>query len=133
MIAIRVEGAVKKPGIYSVAEGTSVEEVLGRAKCHRDAILEAILLDTPLTEEQTIFIPDREYLAITATGCVKEEGVFHVPLGTRVSDLKKILPLLPDADRSLFRSRRYVRHLDHFSVERRKKKQSLEIKSHLPI
>lgn len=109
ILSIEVLGAVSKPGIYRVPEGTSLQEVLKRAKLKRFADTKEFALKEPLFTEKKIDIPLLKKIEVTVKGDGVEEKTLWLPIKTRVCSLKKKVRLKPRADLSFFSSRRFLK------------------------
>lgn len=56
LIAVRIQGAVKNPGIFNVKEGTKIKEVLDLSVLDEDADLSRIDLEKPVHKGQKLTI-----------------------------------------------------------------------------
>jgi len=110
LIEIRVTGAVRNPGVYTVQPGACLRKILKTAKIKKEANLEELHLNKPLIKSEAIEIPARKFFCIYITGEIENPGKYEVPVETRICDLKKILILNPSADKRVFKSKKRVKH-----------------------
>ncbi len=87
-IQVVIEGAVKKPGVYTVTQGTCLKKVLKQAKTTKQSDLKSLNLEKKIEVSERIFIPERENITIFILRDEKKE-ILQVPLNTRVCHLKK--------------------------------------------
>ena len=87
-IEISIDGAVEKPGKYSVKKGATLQEVLGKATPLPSANLKHLNLKRKLRIGQNIHIPTQEMITIYLQGIVNQPGAYNFPKGTRWVDLK---------------------------------------------
>ncbi|MBC7473983.1 MAG: SLBB domain-containing protein, partial [Candidatus Sericytochromatia bacterium] len=60
MAKVQVSGAVKKPGIYTVPQGTRLVDLLSKAGgLRKDAVLTDVNMTTPVTDGSNIFIASK--------------------------------------------------------------------------
>jgi competence protein ComEA len=60
-LAVYVVGAVRRPGVYRLAEGTRIEDALARAGgATRKADLTAVNLAAPLADGEQVLVPSRQ-------------------------------------------------------------------------
>jgi competence protein ComEA len=67
-IVVHVVGAVRRPGLYELPEGSRVDDAIGRAGgLKRKAALELVNLAAPVADGQQIVVPARAEAAAAAT------------------------------------------------------------------
>ena len=108
MVDVSIEGHVKKPGIYSVAKGTPVQTVLKKAIPKKNADIQSLPFKENISHSCSINVPCLQELSIRIEGELQNPGLFHVAVGTRISDLKQLVLLTPDADKKYFKKRRQL-------------------------
>lgn len=107
-VEVLIEGFVAKPGSRLVPLGTPLMDVVRKARPKRFADLSAIALDTRVTAPLRLEISKLTHFTVYVEGAVQFAGPQSVPVGTRLSDLKKILALTPEADLAFFKGRRFL-------------------------
>lgn len=108
-IDIYVKGAVTKEAIYHVRKNASLEEILAEIELKPDADLSSLKLDKILRHGQTVMIPSH-YIHITVTGAVLEEKVYTFPKKTKIRDVSSLIELHPEADLTIFKSKRQLKN-----------------------
>lgn len=108
-LAVRIEGAVKKPGTYWVAPGTKWEEIFRKAKLKPTADVEALMLSERVEEAGCLTVPERTSLTIFVKGAVQQEMAIEVPVDTRICDLKTYGLMADGADKAFFKRRRRLK------------------------
>jgi len=119
-VEVSVQGHVKKPGIYPIARGAPLAEVVRKAQPQKFANLRAIPVKELVTSSLELVIEPLCELLIQVDGAVKNSGPVSVPLGTRISDLKKILVLDEKADLSFFKKKRLLQDGEIVKIPLRK-------------
>lgn len=107
-VEVVIEGLVAKPGPRLVALGTPLADVVRKARPKRFADLSAVTPAARVTAPLHLEIPKLTHLTIHVEGAVLLAGSQSVPVGTRISDLRKILALTPEADLTFFEGRRLL-------------------------
>lgn len=75
-ITVYVSGAVKKPGVYTFAEGARIIEGINKAQPSSDAAMEYINLAEPMSDGQQIAVPRKNEVAQnTGTQQIGTNGV----------------------------------------------------------
>jgi DNA uptake protein ComE-like DNA-binding protein len=118
-ILVSISGAVKKPGAYRVAAGTPLEAVLKKAKPLPHAKLEGLPFQEPVESAKEIFVEELSEIVVFVSGAVQEPGELTLPAKSRVSDLKSKVVLSPDADKSYFRRRRWLKNGEKIEVPKK--------------
>lgn len=109
-VAITIDGLVSKPGTYLIELGTPLSEVLRKARPKRFADLSAIDPSLRITTPLQLHIAPLTHLTIHLQGAVQQPGPLTVPVGTRLSDLKKLTSLSKSADLAFLKKRRLLLH-----------------------
>jgi NADH:ubiquinone oxidoreductase subunit F (NADH-binding) len=86
-ISVRIEGAVKSPGIYKVHKGATVGDIVQLAGAADNADLKRMVVERKVREGQTIKVLAKEYITIYLKGAVKLPGATIVPKGTTMQEL----------------------------------------------
>lgn len=108
-ILIQIDGAVAKPGEYSVSSGTLIGEALKKSRPHPFADLKKIPLKEVIEAPLHIHVEELTEVQISVRGAVVEPVELKVPARTRICDLKSKVSLTAEADRSYFRRRKAVK------------------------
>lgn len=106
---IRIEGAVKKPGTYSVLPGTPLKKVLAKSQPHRFADLRSLDMTARVEGPLEIHLNELTAISIQIEGAVPVPFTISLPVGTKVSDLRTKIALNAEADLSIFKSRRLLK------------------------
>lgn len=107
-IDVKVSGAVVNSRVLHVRKGALVKEILDEIELKPDADLSNLKLDKPLRQGQKVLIPSH-FIHVTITGAVREAKVYVFPKKTKIRDISALLDLDPEADLSLFKSKRQLR------------------------
>lgn len=108
-ISISIEGAVSKPGIYSVPPGTRLGDVLKKSRPKRFANLRPIDLEQPVEADIALQISELTCIRVRVAGAISNPVELEVPAGTRLSDLKSKIQCTPLADGDFLKSRRLLK------------------------
>lgn len=108
-IEVSISGAVKRPGIYQLAAGAHLAELLALAEVDEQADMRRFSAKRVLRHNQSIHIRTKPMITIYLSGAVVNAGEVRVPQGTRLSDLKQQGLLLPQADAKVVANKRYLR------------------------
>jgi hypothetical protein len=118
-VDVTINGYVKKPGVYAIARGTPLGEALKKAFPKKFADLHAIPLDDPVSHPLVFNIECLKELLIHVEGAVQNPGQIRVAPGTRISGLKKIIPLSANADPAFFKKKRMVQDGETINIPSR--------------
>jgi hypothetical protein len=99
---------VRKPGIYSIAMGTPVQVILNKAFPKKNADLQSLSLKKIISQPCSIYVECLKELSICIEGEVLNPGLFRVPFGSRISDLKHLVSVSQNADLKYFKKRRLL-------------------------
>ena len=105
LVDVAIQGHVKRCGTYSVERGMPIGAVLRKAAPKKFADLRAISLKSPITAPLELKIECLKNLLIRIEGAVQNPGTIQVLPGTRILDLRKIVPLSREADLTFFKKR----------------------------
>ena len=116
LLPVQIDGAVKKPGIYPTLPGTPLKKVIMKSKPSRFADLKQLDLEARVEGPLTLHLTELTEIVIRVEGAVLTPCELTLPTGTRVKDLRAHIALQPDADLSLFKSRRLLKDGEIFQV-----------------
>ena len=115
-IVVEVSGCVRKQGLFRVEQNTSLRSVLERAKPTAVADLSNLDGDQILTESCRIKVPELSSIRVWVEGAVYPSKWVELPVGSRVSDLKRFVALEPNADKTFFKKRRILKNGERLKV-----------------
>jgi hypothetical protein len=118
IVELTVEGAVLKPGVYSVESGTPLGAALKKAKPDRSADLALFDLMRPIVSSETITVPVFERLTIHIEVAPGTFVPIQMPLKSRTSDLKKKLIELGLEVPSSLKGKRFLKNQEIFLQEK---------------
>lgn len=107
-IEIAVDGAVSKPGKYTVPAGTPVLEAVKKARPKPFADLKN--LQGPVHSAMIIRVEELKEIVVQVKGAVEQPVELVMPVKSRISDLKSKITLTPEADKAFFRRRRLLKN-----------------------
>lgn len=111
-----IEGAVAKPGVYSVLRGTVLKDVLKKSRPKRFADLRVLDLEQSVEEPMRIVVSELSVIRVFLSGAVKIPVELEVPAGTRVCQLKNKINCEPLADKGFFKSRRMLKDGEELEI-----------------
>jgi hypothetical protein len=114
-IRVTIEGAVVKPGTYTLPKGTVLNDLIALAEPRPDANLKGMKSKNRLKAGQFIHIPAQS-LTIFVEGAVETPGVIEVPKGIYLQDLPNFIQLLPEADLKSLQKKRKLKDHEHIVV-----------------
>ena len=118
-ILVTIDGAVKKPGLYSVPLGTTVGQIVRKAKPTRDANLKLVpckeVVDAPLH----LTIEPLEEIRVVVTGAIAETLEVTLPPGSRISDLKSKVIFTQETEKTFFRRKKLLKDGDQIVVPKK--------------
>lgn len=118
-IVVTVEGAVSKPGAYSVPSGTTVETVLRKARVKPFANLQTIPLHQIIEAPLHLNVEELAEITVSVCGAVVEPLDIVLPARARISDLKSKVSLSKEADKTFFRRRRMLKNGEKIEVPKK--------------
>ncbi|HSX25781.1 MAG TPA: SLBB domain-containing protein [Chlamydiales bacterium] len=119
MVAVLVEGAVRKPGIYQIIPGTPIQSVCKKAGLKRYADLKKIDLTARIEAPTHLVIQELSEIEVAIAGEVILPTQLRLPIGTRICDLKSKIQLTEQADSACFRSRRQLKDGEFFEIPKK--------------
>lgn len=118
-IWVSIEGAVAKPGRYSVLSGTPFKEVLRKAKPLPEANLRPFLSSQVVEEPLDLRIDALEEIIVYVGGAVAEPGPVALPPKSRICDLRSKISLTQEADKAFFRRKKRLRDGEKIEVPKK--------------
>jgi hypothetical protein len=115
-VEVNVQGQVAKPGLYPVAIGTPLSEVILKARPGRFADLSGIDPEARVRGPLRLELKVLEKLTIAVEGEIEAPGPLTVPVGTRVCDLKKYVTVKAGADLAFFKKRRLLNNGEKITI-----------------
>ena len=109
MAVVSIDGAVLKPGSYSVPLGTRLGEAIKKSRPKRFADLRSVDAAFLVNADISLSIAELSAIRIRIFGPGVDEAEFEVPTGTRVCDLRAKIRWLPRGDRGVLKSRRMLK------------------------
>lgn len=97
-IHISIQGAIAKPGDYTLKQGSTLGQLLDLVEPLPEADLSRQKRNKKLREGQHIYVPPKTMITIHLEGAVEQPGVVQVTKGTRMNELISKVALLPEAD-----------------------------------
>jgi len=97
-IDVVIDGHVKKPGVFSVIPGTPIGSVIKKAAPKKYANFREISMLDPILVPMKIDIKTLSDLRVRVIGELENPGEFQLEIGSRISDLKKIITLTEETD-----------------------------------
>jgi len=119
-ISIEISGAVGKPGLYTVPQGSTLSTVLRKVKLKPLADLFGFELGRALDESCSIEIPMLKEITIEVSGCVKKNVRLTLAAGSRICDLKNLIVLTEEADRTFLKRKRLLKNREVIEVPARR-------------
>lgn len=115
-LAITVEGAVQKPGLYHFRGEATLPDLLAAVVPEEGANLKG--LDYKLKElpREHLVIAKKGYKAVFLRGAVIQEGYVLVEDGARIKDLKATGLLTKEADSTWLKRKRLLKNLEEVIV-----------------
>ncbi len=113
---VEILGCVARPGHYQIAQGTSLREAVRKARPRSYADLSSIPPDHVVEEACVVKVLSREHIQVRVTGCVCNPGLFQMPAGSRVCDLRDRLVLGTRGVQEIFKSKRLLKDQEVFVV-----------------
>jgi protein involved in polysaccharide export with SLBB domain len=115
-VQIKIEGAVEKPGFYTVLKGTTVRQVLEQAVLLPEADQSRLSLEKKVRDGQRLRVPLQEMITVFIEGAVESSIVLKVPKGTRLQDLIEKIRFLPEADQQKLQKKRRLKDREVIDV-----------------
>lgn len=86
-IHVTIEGAVNKPGAYTLKRGATIKDLLTLVEPLPEADLSKFKSESKLRNKQKIHVQSISAITIYLSGAVKNPGPLRVPKGTLLQDL----------------------------------------------
>lgn len=115
-IFIRIEGAIKHPGNYSVFPGISLEEFFKKVSLKVDSDLKNFDLKTRLYESQSLFVPRLEFITVYVDGAILGPVKLTLKPGTRRCSLCKLITFKENADIAPLKSKKKLRDQENIHI-----------------
>ena len=118
-ILVHVEGAVAKPGSYLVPAGTTVEMVLRKCRPKPWADIQILPLRQMIEAPMSLHVDELTEITVTVIGAVLAPLKVVLPAKSRLCDLKRMVVLSEEADKSYFRRRKWLKNGDVIDVPKK--------------
>jgi DNA uptake protein ComE-like DNA-binding protein len=118
-ISVTIDGAVKKPGSYSVRVGTTVGQAVRKAKPTKDANLSLLSMQEIIEAPLHLTIQPLEEIKVKVFGAVQEAVELTLPVGSRICDLKSKITLTKEAEKAFFRRKKRLKNGDQIEVPKK--------------
>ncbi len=107
-VLVTILGEVRKPGVYNVAIGTSLKDIVGKAKPKKFSNLKDLPMKKNIEESTTVVVKELEEISVRIEGEVKSPMVLRVKPRTRICDLKSRITVTKEADGAFFKKRKHL-------------------------
>lgn len=108
-ILVTIEGAVAKPGTYSVPSGTTMESALRKARPKANANLKVLPLQQLIEAPLHLTLQELTEIAVSIRGAIAEPVEITLPAHSRICDLKSKVSFTTETDKRFFRRRRVLK------------------------
>lgn len=108
-IQVTIEGAVQHPGDYRLLKGSTIEQLIEKARPLENSDLSSLILTKKLRAKQKIFIPENEVVMVFIEGAVENPGWLRLPKGTKISDLKRSIRFMENSDATCLSGKRRLK------------------------
>lgn len=115
-VEVHIQGAVSKPGSYTLKKGSTIKDLLLLAEPLSDADLSKIKPERILRDRQKITIPSDEMVTIYLEGAVVRTGLYSFPKGTKVEELLLLVSFEPKADLKPLKKKRKLKEGEIFII-----------------
>lgn len=119
LIDVTISGAVLKPGVYQVSQGTLLENALKKARPKKNACLKKIdgkqMVETPLD----VVLEELSEIVVSVEGAVEETAEVRLEPGARICDLKSKIRLTEEADRRFLKRRRILKDGEKITIPKK--------------
>lgn len=116
---VTIEGAVKKPGSYSIREGTPLSAVLRKAGVRPDANLRALDPNAVVQGPLRFRVEPLQEIRVWVEGAVLEPLELMLPVGSRICNLRSKISCTEEADLRFFRRRKMLKDGDKIWVPKK--------------
>jgi hypothetical protein len=117
---VTIDGAVKKPGIYQVLPGTPLKKIVKKSCPTRSADLKKIDLEALVEGPLEVHVGAITEIGVRIEGAVSAPLTLTLPVGTKVHDLRSKISLNPEADPTIFKSRRMLKDGEILTVPKKR-------------
>lgn len=118
-ILVTIDGAVKKPGTYSIKAGTTLEQALKKARPGMEANLRVLPLKMIVDEPMHVQVESLKEIKVKVKGAIAEPVEIVLPSNSRISDLKSKVVFTPETDKAFFRRRKTLKDGDEIEVPKK--------------
>ena len=118
-ILVTISGAVSKPGEHKVLPGTTVAEVLRKARPKSWAKLGTLPLDEVIESPLQLHVEELSEIKIFVKGAIAEPVEITVPAKSRICDLKSKLSFTSETDLRFFRRKRRLKEGEIIEVPKK--------------
>jgi protein involved in polysaccharide export with SLBB domain len=118
-ILVTIDGAVKKPGQYTVYAGSTVGQLVRKAKPTGDANLQALPLKEILDGPRHIVVEELKEIRVFVEGAIAEPVEVVLPPKSRISDLKSKVNFTDETEKTFFRRRKLLKNGDKIVVPKK--------------
>lgn len=108
-IQVHVEGAVQRPGVFTLNRGSRLQDVLELAGPLPEANIKSLKRNKVLQDGQVVTISPKKMITIFLEGLVESPGPVEVLEGTQVQDLLQQITFLPQADLKALKKKRQLK------------------------
>lgn len=120
-LSVKVEGAVEFPGTMRVLKGSTIEDVLTKARPKPEADLKKVFLEKKVRDGQIITIPSVEMFTVQIKGSLSDSESIFVPKGTTLEDLINLVEWPESADLEKLKKKRKIKDGEIVKVGIKKK------------
>lgn len=111
-----IDGAVKKPGSYSVPEGTTVREILKKAAPFKGSDLRGVSQDRVIQKDLHLHIEEQKEIHVRVSGAIKEPVDLILPPNSRICDLRDKVIFTNETQKSFFQRRKRLKDGEEITV-----------------
>lgn len=111
-----IQGAVKKPGEYTLKKNSLLAELLELAEPLPEADLRLLKRNKKIKDGQHLYVPLKALITIYIEGAVEQPGPLKIWKGTRFNELKSKINLQETADPKFFNKKRYLKDQEIIKV-----------------
>lgn len=118
-ILVTIDGAVKKPGQYTIQAGITIEQALRKAKPAPEADLKALPLKEIIENPLHITVGELKEIRVTVAGAIAGPVELVLPPKSRISDLKSKVIFTDETEKTFFRRRKLLKNGEHIEVPKK--------------
>jgi hypothetical protein len=109
IISVSIQGAVSRPGVYLVPEGTQLKKILKKSRPNKTADLGCLDIEAAIERSVEFCIEEKKIISVW----IFQEGTnpvrLRLPVGSRFCDLKSKIEKQDSFDFSIFKKKRLLR------------------------